>query len=52
MSRYQILDKHTITDMFCSKLTSHRISHRRLYVQCDIVLRNPFSQNKSTMVYI
>jgi len=50
--RYQILDKHTIVNMFYSKWTSHRISRLRLRLRCDIALRNPFSQNKSTIVYI
>ena len=52
MSRCQILNKHTIADMVCSKWTSHRISHLGLRLWCEIVLRNPFSQNKSTIVYI
>jgi len=34
--------------MFCSKRTSHRISHLRLRLPCDIDLRNPSSQNKSS----
>ena len=52
MSPYQILDIHTIIDMFCSKLTSHLISQIRFCLRCDIVQRNLFSQNKSTIVYI
>ena len=52
MSCYQILDKHTILDMFCSKWTSHNISHLWLCLRCDIALRNPFSKNKSTVVCI
>jgi len=37
-SHYQILDKHTIIDMYCSKWTSHCISHFRLCLWCDIAL--------------
>ena len=37
---------------FSHKWTSHRISHHRRHLQCDIALRNPFSQNKSTMIYV
>jgi len=51
-SSHQILDKHIIVDVFCSKWTSHRISHLRLCLRFEIALRNPFSQNKSTIVYI
>ena len=36
-SRYQILDKHGIIDMFCSKWNSHRISHLT-FDTCDIAL--------------
>ena len=43
-SSHQILNKHTIKDIVCSKWTSHLISHLRLW--CDIALRNPFSLNK------
>jgi len=52
MSCYQILDKHTIIDMFCSIWVSHRISYFRVLLWCDIALRNPFSQNKSKIVCI
>jgi len=38
--------------MSCSKWTSHHISHIRLHLQCDIAMRNIFSQNQWTMVYI
>jgi len=48
-SHYQILDKHTIVDMFCSKWTPHHNSHLRLCLWCEIVLRNPFSQTKSKL---
>ena len=41
----------TIVVMFCSTWTSHRISHLRLHLWCEIALRNPFSQYKSTIVY-
>jgi hypothetical protein len=47
-----ILDKHSIFIMLCSKWISHCISYLRLHLQCDIDLRNPFSQNKSTIVYL
>ena len=40
-----------IASMFCLIWTSHRISHLRLGLRCNIVLRNPFSQNISTIVY-
>ena len=40
-SRYQVLDKHTIVDIICSKLTSHRMTHLTLHLRCDIALRNP-----------
>ena len=43
---------HNIVNTFCSKWTSRRISHFRLHLRCDIALRNPFSQSKSTIVYI
>ena len=36
--------------MCCLKWTSHWVSHIRLRIQCDIALRNSFSQNKSTIV--
>ena len=52
MSPYQILHKHTIVYMFCSKRTSHCISHLRLLLGCNIALRNPFSQNKLALIYI
>ena len=52
MLRYQIIDKHTSVDMFCSKWISHHISHLRVFLQLDLALRNPFSRNKSTIVYI
>ena len=39
-----------LIDMCCLKWTSHWISHIRLHIQCDIALRNSFSQNKSTIV--
>jgi len=48
----QILNKHTIVDMFYSKWTSHLISHLRLCLRLEIALRNPFSQDKSMIVYI
>ena len=48
----QILDKHTILDMFRLKWTFHCISHLRLHLGCEIALRNPFSQNKSRIVYM
>jgi hypothetical protein len=51
-SRYQILDKDTIIDMFRTKITSHRISHLGLRPRCDIAQINPFSQNKSMIVFI
>ena len=38
-------------DMFYLKWTSHCISHLWLHLQCDIVWRNPFLQNKSMIVY-
>jgi hypothetical protein len=37
--------------MSCSKWTSHHISHIRLHLQCDIAMRNIFSQSQWTMVY-
>jgi len=40
-SRYQILDKHTVVDIICSKLTSHRMAHLTLRLRCDTALRNP-----------
>ena len=49
----QILFKHNImVDMFCLKLTSHLISHLRLRLRRDIVMRNQFLQNKSYRGYI
>ena len=51
MSFYQILDKNTIIDMFCMKWNSRHIKH--LTSQAfGVRLRNPFSQNNSTIVYI
>ena len=50
-SCYQILGKHAIVYMFLSKWTSYGISHLNLHLQCDIALRNTFSQKKSTIVY-
>ena len=47
-----IINKNSIINKFCSKWISHRISHVGLCLRCDIALRNPFSQNKSTIVYI
>jgi hypothetical protein len=38
--------------IFCSKCVSQRISHLRLLLWYDIAPRNPFLQNKSTIVYI
>ena len=50
---YQILYKHTIIYMFCSKCPSNSISHQRLQLQCDIAMRNPFLQNESNAsIYI
>jgi hypothetical protein len=49
---HQILDKHTIVDIFCSKRTSKYISRLRFHLQSEIALRNPFSQNKSTILFI
>jgi hypothetical protein len=50
---YQILYKHTIIYMFCSKCPSNSISHHKLQLQCDIAMRNPFLQNKSNAsIYI
>ena len=52
------IDKSTINILsgffliFCSKCVSQRISHLRLLLWYDIALRNPFLQNKSTIVYI
>ena len=40
-----LLTYTVVVDMFCSKWTSH-------CQRCDIVLRNPFSQNKRAIVYI
>ena len=53
MSHYQILDKHAIIDMFCSKWTflSHLTFHA-LPSMCYFSLWNPFSQNRWTTVYI
>ena len=51
-SFYQILDKHTIVDVFCSKWTSHCISQLRVRLRCNISLRNPFTQSKSAVVYM
>ena len=34
--------------MFCSKWTSHHMSHPRLCLQCKIAQRKPFLQNKSS----
>ena len=51
-SCYQILDQHIIIDMFCLKWTSHHMSHLKLHPLCGIALRNPFSQNKSAILYI
>jgi hypothetical protein len=48
---WQILDKHTIIDMLCSKWTSHCISQLIFCLLCDIAIRHPFSQNQSTIVY-
>jgi hypothetical protein len=42
---------HTIIDMFCLKWSSHHILYLRLCLQCDTALRNPFLQNKLTIVY-
>jgi hypothetical protein len=36
--------------MFCSKWTPHTL-HLRLHLWCEIVMRNQFSLNKSTIVY-
>ena len=47
---WQILDKHTIFDNFCSKLDFS--SHLRLQIWCSIALRYPFSQNKWTIYII
>ena len=52
MSHYRILNKHTIIDMFCSQWTYRHISHIRFRLRCDIALRNQFSQNKLTILYI
>ena len=41
-----------LIDIFCLKWTSHRIAHFRLQLSYDIGVRNPFLQNKSTIVYI
>jgi hypothetical protein len=51
MSRYQIIDKHTSVDMFCSKWISHYISHLRLHLWCDITLRHLTSQASPFMWY-
>ena len=41
-SRYLIFDKHTLIDIFCSKLTSHRITHFRL---CKSILVKQISDS-------
>jgi len=51
-SPYQILDKHTIIDMFCPKWTSHIISHLRLHLQCNVAHRYPFSLSKSAVIFL
>ena len=52
-SHYQILDKHVIIIyLICLKWTSHCISHLKLCLLWNIAMRNPFSQNKSTILYI
>lgn len=43
MPCWQIPDDTTcIIEIFCSNWTSHRSSHLRLCLPCDIALRNPF----------
>jgi hypothetical protein len=52
MLYWQIFNKRTF-DMFWSKNDfSIHISLLRICLRCDIALRNPLSQNKSTIVYI
>ena len=50
-SHYQILNKHTIIDMFWSEWFSHRILHPRLCLRWNIAPRNPFSQIKSALLF-
>jgi hypothetical protein len=38
--------------VFCSEWTFHHISHLRVRLQCDIALKNPFSQKQSTIYSI
>ena len=47
-SSHHILDKHTIIYMFCSKWTSHRISH-----QCEISSEKSILKKQiNTSIYI
>jgi hypothetical protein len=50
--RYHIIDQHTIFDTFCSKLTSHWISHFRLRLRCQIALINPFILVQDILIII
>ena len=52
MSSHQILNKHTIINMFYLKWTSHHNSQLGFLLRCEIALRNLFSQNKSAIIYI
>lgn len=42
----------SLIDMFCSEWTFHHISHLRVRLQCDIAIKNPFSQKQSTICSI
>jgi hypothetical protein len=50
-SRYQILDKDTIIDMFRTKLTSHRISHLGLRPRCDIADKSILAKQINDSIY-
>ena len=41
-----------ILDMLCLIWISHCILHLRIHIQCNIAMRNQFSQNRSMIVYI
>ena len=51
MSAHQFLDKHAIFDMFFLKWTSHRISHLRFRLGCDIALEI-YSRKSNRRQYI
>ena len=50
LPRMQVLDKHTIIDMFCSK--SGLYLHLAWDILCNIAMRNQFSQKQSTIIII